>query len=82
MWHAWERGETGTGFWWESPKEEDLLNDQGVDGRMGLKWIVGRLVGGVCAVDSPGSGQGSLAGCCECGDEPSGSGATELGSQS
>jgi hypothetical protein len=21
---------------------------------------------------------GSLAGCCECGDEPSGSGATEL----
>jgi hypothetical protein len=33
---------------------------------------------GVCGVDSPGSGQGSLAGCCECGDEPSGSGATEL----
>jgi hypothetical protein len=20
MWHAWERGETCTGFWWESPK--------------------------------------------------------------
>jgi hypothetical protein len=29
-------------------------------------------------VDSPGSGQGPVAGCCECGDEPSGSGATEL----
>jgi hypothetical protein len=29
-------------------------------------------------VDSSGSGWGSLAGCCECGDEPSGSGATEL----
>jgi hypothetical protein len=29
-------------------------------------------------VDSPGSGQGPLAGCCECGDEPSGSGATDL----
>jgi hypothetical protein len=29
-------------------------------------------------VDSPGSGQGPLVGCCECGDEPSGSGATEL----
>jgi hypothetical protein len=27
-------------------------------------------------VASPGSGWGSLAGCCECGDEPSGSGAT------
>jgi hypothetical protein len=53
------------------------LKDQGVDGRMGLKWALGRLVGG-CAVDSPASGQGPLAGCCECGDEPSGSGATEL----
>jgi hypothetical protein len=29
-------------------------------------------------VDSPGSGLGSLAGCCECGDELSGSGATSL----
>jgi hypothetical protein len=27
-------------------------------------------------VDSPGSGQCSLAGCCECSDEPSRSGAT------
>jgi hypothetical protein len=33
------------------------------------------LVGG-CALDSPGSRQGSLAGFCECGEEPSGSGAT------
>jgi hypothetical protein len=29
-------------------------------------------------MDSAGSGYGSFAGCCECGDEPSGSGATEL----
>jgi hypothetical protein len=29
-------------------------------------------------VDSPGSGHGPLAGCCECGDEPLGSDATEL----
>jgi hypothetical protein len=29
-------------------------------------------------VDSPGSGQRSLGGCCECGDEPLGSGATQL----
>jgi hypothetical protein len=33
---------------------------------------------GRCGVDSPGSGQESVAGCCECGDEPSGSSATEL----
>jgi hypothetical protein len=29
-------------------------------------------------VDSAGSDEGTLAGCCECGDEPSGSGATDL----
>jgi hypothetical protein len=45
MWHAWEGGETCTGFWWESLKEKDHLEDQGVDGRMGSKWILGRLVG-------------------------------------
>jgi hypothetical protein len=33
---------------------------------------------GGCGVDSPGSGWGLLAGSCECGDEPSGSGATVL----
>jgi hypothetical protein len=37
---------------------------------------------GGCGVDSSGSGEGPLAGCCECGDETSASGATELvGSQ-
>jgi hypothetical protein len=30
------------GFWWESPKERYLEN-QGVDGRMGSEWILGRL---------------------------------------
>jgi hypothetical protein len=30
-----------------SPKEKDHLKDQGVDGRMGSKWTLGRLVGGV-----------------------------------
>jgi hypothetical protein len=47
MWHTLDRGETCTGFWWESPKEKDQLKDQGVDGRMGLEWIIGRLVRGV-----------------------------------
>jgi alpha-glucosidase (family GH31 glycosyl hydrolase) len=32
MWHAWERGETCTGFWRESPKKKDHLKDQGIDG--------------------------------------------------
>jgi hypothetical protein len=76
MWHAWERGETCTGFWCESLKEKDHLKDQGVNGRMGSKWTLGILVGG-CGVDSPGSGHGPLAGCCECGDELSGAGTME-----
>jgi hypothetical protein len=34
-------------FWWESPKKRDYLEDQGVDGRIGLEWIVRRLAAGV-----------------------------------
>jgi hypothetical protein len=45
-------------------------------GRMGL-WTLRRWSAG-CGVDSPSSGWGLLAGCCECGDEPSVSGTTEL----
>jgi hypothetical protein len=32
-------------FWWESMKEREHLEDQGMD-RMGLEWILGRLAGG------------------------------------
>jgi hypothetical protein len=35
-------------------------------------------LGWVCGLDSTGLGQGPVAGCCKCGDEPSGSCATEL----
>jgi hypothetical protein len=44
---------------------------------MGSEWILGRLAWGVW-IDSTGSGQGPMAGCCECGDEFSGSCATQL----
>jgi hypothetical protein len=77
MWHAWERREKCTRFWCESPREGDHLEDQGVGGKMESKWILGRLAWG-CGLDSTGSGQGPVAGCSECGDEPSGSCATEL----
>jgi hypothetical protein len=30
-----------------NPEEKDHLNDQGVDGRMGSKWTLGRLLSGV-----------------------------------
>jgi hypothetical protein len=36
------------------PEGKDHLKDQSVDGRMGSKWTLGRLVRG-CGVDSPGS---------------------------
>jgi hypothetical protein len=55
MYQAWRSGETCIGFWWESAKEKDHLKDQDVDGRVGSKWTLGKLVGG-CGVDSPGSG--------------------------
>jgi hypothetical protein len=45
MWHAWERGEKCRRFWWESVKERDHLKNLGIDGRVGLEWILGRLVG-------------------------------------
>jgi hypothetical protein len=61
------------------PEGKDHLKDQGVDWRTGSKWPVGRVVGvGGCGVDSPGLGSGSLSGCCEFGDEPSCSGASQL----
>jgi hypothetical protein len=80
MWHACERREKCTRFWWESPKERDHLEDQGVGGKIESEWILGRLAwgGGEGGLDSTVSGQGPVAGCCECGDESSGSYATEL----
>jgi hypothetical protein len=55
MWHAWERREKCTRFWWESPKERDHFEDQGVGEKMGSDWILWRLAWG-CGLDSTGSG--------------------------
>jgi hypothetical protein len=77
MWHAWERKVKCTRFWWESRKERDHLDDQGVGGEMGSEWLLGRLAGG-CVLDSTGSGEGPLTCCCECSGVPSVSCAMEL----
>jgi hypothetical protein len=58
------------------PEGKIHLEDQVVDGRMGSEWTLGRLVGvwsGFTWLRI-----GPLAGSCECCDEPSGSGATDL----
>jgi hypothetical protein len=34
-------------IWWESPKERDHLEDQGVGGKMGSEWILERFSWGV-----------------------------------
>jgi hypothetical protein len=47
MWHAWARREKCTRFWWESLREGDHLEDQGIGGKMGSEWILGRLAWGV-----------------------------------
>jgi hypothetical protein len=43
MWNAWERGETCTGFWWESPRERDNLEDKLLMGGWDQKCAFGRL---------------------------------------
>jgi hypothetical protein len=45
MWHAWERNVYKVLM--EKPKDRDHLGDQGVDGRMGSEWMLGRVAGGV-----------------------------------
>jgi len=39
MWRVWGRGEACTGSWWGNLKERDHWGDQGVDGRIMLRWI-------------------------------------------
>jgi hypothetical protein len=65
-----------TKLWWESTEEKDHSEDQDVDGRMGSKWIFGKLAGRG-ALDSLSSGQRPVARSCRHGNEPSGSRATK-----
>jgi hypothetical protein len=41
MQHEWGRRGMHIGYWWESQKERDSLEDQDVDGWTILKWMVG-----------------------------------------
>jgi hypothetical protein len=41
MWHAWEKRENCTRFWWETPNERDHSEDRDVEGRMGSEWVLG-----------------------------------------
>jgi hypothetical protein len=43
MWHAWNRGEKCTKFWWGSLKERDTSEDQGVGGTL-------KDIGNICSM--------------------------------
>jgi hypothetical protein len=58
-----------TRFCWESLKEIDHSENQGIGGRMGSQWILGRLACGVW-IGFNWLMIGTVACCCECGDEP------------
>jgi hypothetical protein len=40
MWQMWDRIGKCSRFWWESPKERDHSEDQGVGGKMGSERIL------------------------------------------
>jgi hypothetical protein len=47
MWHAWVTRGNCKRLCWESQKKRDHLEYQGIDGRMGSEWILGRSAVGV-----------------------------------
>ena len=68
--NKWE--EVHTGFWWGNLRDGDHLEDLSVNERIILKWIFEKW-DGVHGLDRSCSGQGQVAGSCECGNEPLGS---------
>jgi hypothetical protein len=46
MWHVWERGEVDTGFWWGNLRDSGHLEDPDVEGKIILRWIFRKWVGG------------------------------------
>jgi hypothetical protein len=48
---TYERQEVRTGFWWDDLRERHHLQDQGVDERILLNWIVKKGWGGMDWID-------------------------------
>ena len=56
-------------FWWGNLNERDFLENLVIDGRVIVKCILKKRMGG-CELDSSGSGKGQVVCCCEHGNEP------------
>jgi hypothetical protein len=69
--HVARMGATHTKFCSENLKGRDKSEDPNVDGRIILEWILGKR-GGICRLNASASGYGTVAGCCERGNEHSG----------
>jgi hypothetical protein len=57
-----------TGFWWGNLRERDHFEGPGVDGRIILRWIFRKWIGGI-GLNLSGLGYGRVADSCECGNE-------------
>jgi hypothetical protein len=77
MWHAWRGDKSVQSLGLKARRKETTRKTKGKVGRWDQNVSWGDWLEG-CGMDSTRSGQGPVASCCECGDEPSGSCATEL----
>jgi hypothetical protein len=59
------------GFWWGNLKEGDHLKDPSMDGRIILKYIL-KTWDGEAWIGLFWLRIGTVVGCCECSNEPSG----------
>jgi hypothetical protein len=66
-----EKREVHTGFWWGDLREDDHLGDPGIDVRIILNWIFKKWGGAWTGLSW--LRIGTVAGSCECGNEPPGS---------
>jgi hypothetical protein len=58
-------------FWCGNLRERDHWGDPGVEGMIILRWTFMKWMSGY-GLDYAGSGEGQVAGSCECGNEVSG----------